>query len=500
MLKCDSYKRPLKHKRIDPTAFVRVENDSKAFQGYKIVRVEDIQFPFILGEEPLIIDFGNHYTGYLNIELDNGADDHIADSPTNIAFNFAEMPIELAEEIVKKPNSLSVGWAQKDFKTVVFMPYKGSLERRYSFRYVEIKRVDSVHFPVKVNALYIDSVSAVDIDEAKKVDIKDELLIKIDAMCIKTLAECEQDVFEDGPKRDRRLWIGDLRLQALVDYESFKNTDLIKRCIYLFAERRNNKGLVAPCVFPDTPPYVDQWIYLDYSLCLIPCIYDFMLNTGDTALAEELYSAALHQAEYADSVFNREEGRIDAPFFIDHVGFDKTVAALGYYSYVLRMLLSISQRLNRPTERIEKMLADSDKALLSYYDSESGFFVASNGEISWHAQTWAALSGALSVEQAAELLKRTAKADPEIRFSSPFMMHYYLEALFNNGLEDMALERIKEYWGAMLNAGFDCCPECFKLGDERLTPYANPALNSACHAWSCTPAYWIRRYYSNKNS
>ena len=26
-----------------------------------------------------------------------------------------------------------------------------------------------------------------------------------------------QDVFEDGPKRDRRLWLGDLRLEALAN-------------------------------------------------------------------------------------------------------------------------------------------------------------------------------------------------------------------------------------------------------------------------------------------
>ena len=500
MLKCDWYKRPLRHKRIDPAAFVRVESDSNAFQGYKIVKLADIKFPFLLGEDAVIIDFGDHYTGYLQIALDNGTEDHIADSPANLVFRFAEMPVELAEEIEKKPNSLSVGWAQKDFKTVAFMPYQGSLERRYSFRYVEIKRVDSVYFPIKVQSLSIDSVSAVDVESAKKVEIKDELLRKIDAMCVKTLAECEQDVFEDGPKRDRRLWIGDLRLQALVDYETFGNTDLIKRCIYLFAEHRNQKGLVAPCVFPDTPPYVDQWIYLDYSLCLIPCIYDYMIHTGDTELAEELYSAALQQAEYADSVFNREERRIDAPFFIDHAGFDRTIAALGYYSYVLRRLLAIARRLCRETERIEGMLADSDRALFSYFDPESGFFVAENGEISWHSQTWAALSGALSVDRAADLLKRTVEKDPEIRFSSPFMMHYYLEALFQNGLAETALARMKEYWGAMLAAGFDCCPECFQPGNDRLTPYVNLALNSACHAWSCTPAYWIRRYYANELS
>ncbi len=114
--------------------------------------------------------------------------------------------------------SLSVGWLQQDLKTVVFMPYAGSLERRYSFRYVKLQRTDSVRFPIAVRGLYLDAVSAVDIDTVEPAASPTRCCAAIDRMCVKTLAECEQDVFEDGPKRDRRLWIGDLRLQALVDY------------------------------------------------------------------------------------------------------------------------------------------------------------------------------------------------------------------------------------------------------------------------------------------
>ena len=53
-------------------------------------------------------------------------------------------------------------------------------------------------------------------------------LKKIDLIAVNTLKNCMQRVFEDGPKRDRRLWIGDLRLLALTDYATFNNTALIK--------------------------------------------------------------------------------------------------------------------------------------------------------------------------------------------------------------------------------------------------------------------------------
>ena len=44
-----------------------------------------------------------------------------------------------------------------------------------------------------------------------------------------------QTSFEDGPRRDQRLWVGDLRLQALTNYVTYKANDLVKRCLYLFA-------------------------------------------------------------------------------------------------------------------------------------------------------------------------------------------------------------------------------------------------------------------------
>lgn len=35
-MKCDLYKRLLKHKRIDPVAFVDIVDDESAFRGYRV--------------------------------------------------------------------------------------------------------------------------------------------------------------------------------------------------------------------------------------------------------------------------------------------------------------------------------------------------------------------------------------------------------------------------------------------------------------------------------
>ena len=493
-LKSDLYKRPLLHKRVDAKTIVRVNKDPNAFQGHKIVKVADLEFPYILNsKEPVIFDFGDHYTGYLNMEFDNCKETpHIADSPTNIVFEFSEMPIEIDERPIDNPQCLSVSWMQDDYKTMALLPYKGSLDRRVSFRYLKIKRVDPVRFPVQINALYVDAVSAVDLDSVPPLNSDDELLNKIDRICLKTLKECEQDVFEDGPKRDRRLWIGDLRLQALLDYKTFKNIDLVKRCICLFADHLQTDGKVAPCVFPDSPPYVDNWYFMDYSLCFVSCLYDFMKNIGEREFAQQFYDIAAFQIKFADEHFNRETKTLDAPVFIDHTPFDKSIALLCYFAYTLNHMVELSKTLNKEYKSYEKILSEVKEAILTYYCEKEGFFVTAKGEISWHSQVWAVLAGVLSKEESAELLRRTAKEDPELKFSSPFIHHYYIEALYSCGMDKEALEHIKLYWGAMLKAGFDCCPECLMLNNEYWTGYGHPSLNSACHAWSCTASYWLR--------
>lgn len=50
--------------------------------------------------------------------------------------------------------------------------------------------------------------------------------------------------------------IGDLRLQALCSYATFKDYDLAKRCLYLFAGMPfNDEGLLCACVYEKPKPY-----------------------------------------------------------------------------------------------------------------------------------------------------------------------------------------------------------------------------------------------------
>ncbi len=504
--KADSYKKELIHEKVYAKRTVEIVKDESAFQALAVKDVADASLPITLAPgASVILDFGTHLVGYLNYSLIRHGAGHI-DSPIMLKFSFGEFPLEIVTPSEEYKGRLGSGWLQNETRSAVFMPYSSSLERRYSFRFLKIERVDTAATTVDISELYVDAVSAVRMEELERIDIPDPELKRIYDISVKTLAECEQDVFEDGPKRDRRLWIGDLRLQALTDYHTFRNLDLVKRCIYLFAACRTSEGLVAPCVFPNDPPYIGEWSFLDYSLFIIPCLYDYITFSCDGFdLVRELYPIALNQAKMVSALLN-ENGEVadrvvlnEDLYFIDWCpGLDKEVAFLGVYAYVLAELLDIAFILGEDREWIARELDRAKKWLLSHYSEDNGLFVTSKGQISPHSQVWVVLSGALSRENSRELLTNMNNAKLEIVMHTPYMMHYYIEALFTAGMKEEAMDFIRSYYGRIVAAGFDTCPEIFNPGNEFESPYGAPEINSACHAWSCTPAYWIKRYYSKE--
>jgi len=503
--KANEFKRELKHSKVYPANVVKIEEDSASFQNLKVIPVSKFSLPFVLkAGESIILDFGCHNVGYLNFSAGHDASTKITSSVIKLKFHFGEFPLEITKPASEYKGTLGNGWIQDDIKSFVFTPYTGSLERRYAFRYVKIERVDSGFYPLVITDMYSDSVSAVDIDNCEKISIPDEMLRKIYDISLMTLKECEQDVFEDGPKRDRRLWLGDLRLQALTDYVTFKNPDLIKRCLYLFAAYHKKNGFAASYLYQNSPPYIDDengWHILEYSMYYVSCLYDYLrANADDIAFVEELFDFAMAQMKGCADRFDEESGNFVplAPFIEWCPGLDGSCALLGIYIYTLKQLRYICEVLGKETDFADNEINRASKALKALYSEEKGLFVTQKGQVSMHSQIWAVLSGILDNETNVKLLERIEADNMEKTIHTPYMKHFHIEALYECGLKERAMEVIKEYWGKIVEAGFDCCPEVFNVDDDFESPYKAPEVNSACHAWSCTPAYWIYRYYNEQ--
>ena len=71
----------------------------------------------------------------------------------------------------------------------------------------------------------------------------------------------------------------------------------------------------------------------------------------------------------------------------------------------------------------------------------------------------------------------------------------YSQALLDCGEKARALETLRYYWGGMVDAGADTFWELYNPDNPEESPYGGTIVNSYCHAWSCAPAYFLRKYF-----
>ena len=389
-----------------------------------------------------------------------------------------------------------------DFVHFDQLPAKLFLPRRYSFRYVELKIIDtSPKWQAVFSNPTVTTETSADSSSFKPLCLKDEKLQKIYNVGIKTLADCMQDVFEDGPKRDRRLWLGDLRLQALADYASFDNTALVKRCLYLFAGMTTKEGKISANVFVQPKNIPDDTFLFEYSLFFISVLYDLHQAHPNEDLVRELYPTAKKQIDLSLQMFDKDGKLIpdeDYPVFVDWSNeFNKDTAGQAEMIYVLKQFIFLAETIGEPDINFyhEKLTLISRYAREHLYRPERKLFVTGNEEFNIASQVWMVLAGVMSPEENREIMQTTIREMfPITGIATPYMYHHIVEALFQAGLKDDAVTLMKNYWGKMIGLGADTFWEAFDPNQPDYSPYGSPIVNSYCHAWSCTPVYLIKKY------
>ena len=232
----------LKKAVVRPTRIVEIKETSEVYPKVITKDTADHLNKYELKKgDYLCLDFGDHQVGYVTLKLSSIGSPQ--DAPAYFKLKFAEIAKEITENSADYDGWISKGWIQEEYLHVDVLPKEIKLPRRYAFRYMQLEVIDtSLKWQLVVDDVICESVSAVSEDEAQPYISDDEMITKMDEVSRRTLQNCMQAVFEDGPKRDRRLWLGDLRLQALANYETFKNYDLVKRCLYLFAGQTKDNG------------------------------------------------------------------------------------------------------------------------------------------------------------------------------------------------------------------------------------------------------------------
>ena len=473
----------------------------------KIVPPKGQSFFEPLGKDGMVeIDFGRHMVGYLHLKL--GYINSHPDAPVWLKIYFAESKKELEEKVENYDGWICSGWVQQEQIHVDVIPAEIELPRRYAFRYVKIEVLDiSSKFELTIDDAYVEAVSSADETTLIPKESTDKELVAIDRIACNTLHDCMQQVFEDGPKRDRRLWIGDLRLQALANYETYRMNDMVKGCLYLFAALPMENGQVGACVFMEPEPEVDDTCMFDYSLLFIPTLWDYYQETGDRQALEELWLTVKQQLKLAEERVDEDGIVADSDVlgwcFLDwSLELNKQAGAQGVLLYALKAAIRIAGELkeDREAEMMQKKYDLYCGAAKKYFwDEKQKLFVSGKDrQVSYASQVWLILGGAANQKEGINILHRVAQHQNAVRIVTPYMYHYYIEAFLQCGEKEEALQIMKTYWGGMAKQGADTFWELYDPKNPEASPYGGTIVNSYCHAWSCAPAYFLRRYYTGK--
>ena len=447
--------------------------------------------------DSVVLDFGNHFVGRFSMKL--GSRGSHPDAPAWLRFKFCENARELDETLEGYRGWISKGWVQTEETHVDVLPAIISLPRRYAFRYV---RIDVLALSSKYRLTLEDvwaetTTSAVDAAVARFTG--DEGDAAIDGVALRTLRSCMQSVFEDGPKRDRRLWLGDLRLQALANYATYRNNDLVKRCLYLFAGVADDEGCLPACLFLEPKVEADDTFMFDYALFFIPTLLEYLRQTGDRAAALELLPTALKQLELSERRFDgdlvRDSDQLGWCFVDWNLDLNKQACAQAIWLYCGKSAIELCERLCvESPDGLSSMLARRRSAMReAWFDPALGVFVSGEGrQVSWATQVWTVLAGVVEGEDAANCLDAVGAIPDAVDMVTPYMMHHYVEALCLVDRRAEARRVMRDYWGAMVDLGADTFWELFNPEDPDESPYGSPVVNSYCHAWSCTPTWFLR--------
>lgn len=348
-------------------------------------------------------------------------------------------------------------------------------------------------------------------------ECSDPLLTKLWTLGRKTLELCMHDGWIDCPSREQRQWLGDATVEHLVG-EAVFGADihgLNRHFLRSAADSQRTDGLMEMFAPGDYRRF--GWLIPDYSLHWIFNAWDHFEHSGDIELARELYPTLLKALGWFEAL-QGEDGRIaDLPYW--HFQDWAAVGRTGYATVLHAELcgaFDIGARFagalgwGGEQARLAARAAKLRGALEAHWDEERGVYVdvvdPATGEhearVSQHANAAMILWGGISAERARHIasvigerarLKLTPappiilEGEPfdvarDIVLANTFFSHFVYAAFAKAGRFDLALDLMRERYGAMMGRGATTLWEGFE-------PHA-----SLAHGFSATPTWQFARH------
>ena len=335
----------------------------------------------------------------------------------------------------------------------------------------------------------------------------DPKLDRIWKVGVDTLRSCCEDAVIDNPARERGQWLGDAVGPGMdILAVSYADQRVLRRGLIQAAQCAAESGMI-PAIFPGTREYLPT-----FSLQWVPAILRYFRATGDSALLQQLYPAAVANLKAFDQ--DRVKGGLlrnpkywnfvdwgysgSATVFNEGQRDEATIepALSLFYLSALKGLSSWAAKVDRPDEA--KSWAREAQVLLE--EIEEGFGDRFDPKLGFHVATLALREGIFQGHDAAACVERikahilscfpndpTAPRLEDFRVEShrlitPFFMNFALPVLIEHGEVDFVLDQFRTCWGWMLDQGVTTWFEVF---DPRW---------SHCHQWSGCPTWILSRY------
>ena len=242
----------------------------------------------------------------------------------------------------------------------------------------------------------------------------------------------------------------------------------------------------------------------DYSLLFVVALWDYYRQTKDKEALEDLWETARTQIALAlkpvgDDGIVRDSDKMGWCFLDWSLELNKQAGAQGVLLYALKNAIAIAEELkqDKDADCLKETYALYQKAAKNYfYDEEKQLFISGEcRQISYASQVWLILGGVVDAKEGLQILHNLAGCPDAVEMVTPYMYHYYIEALIGCGAKEEALRVMRDYWGGMAKLGADTFWELYNPKNPDESPYGGTIVNSYCHAWSCAPAYFLRKYY-----
>jgi hypothetical protein len=308
----------------------------------------------------------------------------------------------------------------------------------------------------------------------------DERLTRMWLQAAYTLRLCKERLVLDGIKRDRMPWIGDLASVVIDDAYAFADDEVLRQSFSAL-------GHPVEGTINGITDYTLWWVIgqdlyqryrddLPYLRRELPCMNHLLEDMAKRATSDGTLPSF-------GWVF------IDWGVTIDNKRTNTALQILWYWSQQSLARLAekagdtaMAQRWQHSSDALKKLL--TDKA----WNAKAGAWqnqLETPEANSPYPNFLAVLAGLVTETQNQPVQNFLTKTPSQ---GTPFMKSYELQALNRLGRRDVALDRIRAYWGGMMDLGAVTFWEDFKPGEKNhYAMYNRPFARSLCHAWASGP-------------